>query len=126
MYVRHILRKNADLQSVTRYIVKSNKIKQTWTRLDKFNICLCVNFGRYCKKLIFGGETEHLPVSLPSFEIFFSFPIFQILKSFVISWDNLYAKFIILDINFRFIVDCKNNISLIVDRKKCDDLQFWP
>ena len=55
---------------------KKVKIKQNWTRPENLGICFCVSFDRYCQKLIFRGETERQPVSLPKFEIFFSFPNF--------------------------------------------------
>ena len=49
------------------------KIKQNWSRSGNFHICFCVSFEHYCQKFISGGETGHEPVSLPNFEILFSF-----------------------------------------------------
>ena len=42
----------AGLQAVTKYLAKSKKIKQNWTRLEYFDICFYVSFDCYCQKLI--------------------------------------------------------------------------
>ena len=35
------------LQSVTKYTVKSKKLKQNWTIPDIFNVCFCIGFDHY-------------------------------------------------------------------------------
>ena len=47
------------LQSVTKYFVKSKKIKQNSLRPKNVDICFCLGFDWFCQKLIIGGETAH-------------------------------------------------------------------
>ena len=61
------------LQSVTKYLANSKKIKQNWTRPEKFDICFCISFDCYFQKVVFGGETDRQPVSPCYFEIFVDF-----------------------------------------------------
>lgn len=65
------------LQSVTARVSKSKKkIKKNWTRPEKFDLCFCVTFNRYCQKLIFEGEARHYPVFPTHSESLFLFPNF--------------------------------------------------
>ena len=61
-------------QSMTKYFARSKKIKRNWTRPEDLDFYFFIGFDCFFQKLIFGGETEHKPVSLPNFEV--SFPNF--------------------------------------------------
>ena len=58
-------------QIILAKVKKTSKIGQ-----EQKNTSSCVNFERYCQKLIFGEENGHQSVSLPNFKIFFSLPNF--------------------------------------------------
>ena len=38
-----------------KYLVKGKEIKQSWTRLENFDICFCVFFDRYYQDFISGA-----------------------------------------------------------------------
>ena len=38
-----------------KYMAKSKKVRQTWTRPESFDISFCVSFDRYCQNLLCEG-----------------------------------------------------------------------
>ena len=47
-------------------ICRKKKIKQNWTRLENFDSCFSINFGRHCQKLFFrSGDQALACVSTP-------------------------------------------------------------
>ena len=49
-----------------KYLAKSKEIKQSWTRLENFDISFCVSFDHYYQNLISGGIHWALGTGLSS------------------------------------------------------------
>ena len=67
---------SVQLLSLAKYIWKSKQNQQNWTISVNFDISLSVNFDPWSQTFIYEGETRHLAVCPPNFEIFLVFPNF--------------------------------------------------
>ena len=74
-------------QSVIKCFSKTRKIKQNWTRSESFDICFCIGFDSYCKKLfiewILGTNLCLKPILTFSSLLLIYQVIRQLMKQFV-------------------------------------------
>ena len=115
-------------KSTIKYMSKSKKIKQNWTRLQTFNICFCVNinWSLLLKSNLWREDWILAYVSRHFWALFISY-FSKILnfKSFDNSWNNSYIKFFLLGIKFRFTCGELALRGNAVNCKRIMQLIFW-